>query len=145
MKLNEHQRKFAYPLFLLISILVYSMVRHGLSLERAGTVFAIIISFFVSYLLLSHKIFQSKVWYKSVYLHIANLIFVIDWIISCFYFYRENTSITFIKFYKPHLIEPDGFTAVIFFGMLYCLLMSNLIIKNLHKKNKENNLKNEIR
>lgn len=72
MKLNEHQRKFAYPLFLLISILVYSMVRHGLSLERAGTVFAIIISFFVSYLLLSHKIFQSKVWYKSVYLHIAN-------------------------------------------------------------------------
>lgn len=36
MKLNEHQRKFAYPLFLLISILGYSMVRHGLSLERAG-------------------------------------------------------------------------------------------------------------
>lgn len=143
MRLNEHQRKFAFPLFILIFILVFSIIRHGVSFERALTVFGIIISFFIPYLLLSHKIFQSRVWYRSAYLHIANLIFLIDWVFCCFFFYRENDSITFMNFYRPHFVEPNGFTAVMFFGMLYCLFMSNLIIKNLHKKSNENNMKIE--
>ncbi len=133
MKLNKIQKGFILPLFVLGFIGLFSIFRYDVSIRTVGIVSGIVISFFVPYLIFSNKILSEEKWYQSPFLWISNIIFVINWIMSCFLFYRESNDVTFIEFYKPHFSSPDSFTAVMFGGLAYCIFMANFVVKNIYK------------
>jgi hypothetical protein len=132
MKLNKFQKGFIFPVVILIGVLANG-IRTSTFLTHLSVV-GIILLLFIPYILLSKHLIRSKGLIKCKALWGLNTFFILNWFIMSWLFFRENSQPTFLRFYSGLISKTDGFTVVVFAGMVLCLGMINFIIFNFQKQ-----------